>query len=439
MQNEGFLSYEELFEKYQVLVTENSNLKEEIEILKARLGTVESCIPADEITVIKTDRDLNGKQPANGVSCSAISIRSGPADKIKLFMSLFKGRDDVYAKRWESKIKNDAGYSPVCLNEWKHGLCHKPKGTCAACTHKAYAALVEEVIYDHLDGKMVAGIYPMLLDETCLFLAIDFDEGEWQKDISALRDVCADFAIPLAVERSRSGNGGHAWFFFEKPITAILARRFGTSLLTHTMSKRHEIVFKSYDRFFPSQDTMPHGGLGNLIALPLQKAARKAKNSEFIDGNFEPYADQWAYLGAIKKLSEDELTMLISSLCQGSELGVLKIDEEEAPKPWETVKVTLTKADFPCEIEVVKANMLFIPKAGITQRALNRLKRLAAFKNPEFYKAQAMRMPTYDKPRIICCADDLSEYLCLPRGCEQELRAVLAEQGIKVNCLDKTK
>lgn len=109
MQNKGFLSYEELFEKYQVLVTENSNLKEEIEILKSRLGTVESCIPADEISVIKTDRDLNGKQPVNGVSCSAISIRSGTADKIKLFMSLFKGRDDVYAKRWESKLKNDAG------------------------------------------------------------------------------------------------------------------------------------------------------------------------------------------------------------------------------------------------------------------------------------------------------------------------------------------
>lgn len=279
----------------------------------------------------------------------------------------------------------------------------------------------------------------MRLDETCWFLAVDFDDGEWQKDISALRSVCAEFAIPVAVERSRSGNGGHAWFFFEEPISASLARKFGTSLLTYAMSKRHEITFKSYDRFFPSQDTMPKGGLGNLIALPLQKEARKGKNSEFIDGNSDPYADQWAFLGAIQRLSEDAVRGFTLRLCQGNELGVLKIDEEDPQqKPWETGKVKLLKTDFPREIEIVKANMLFVRKSGISQRALNRLKRLAAFKNPEFYKAQVMRMPTYDKPRIICCADDTAEYLCLPRGCEEDLRSVFAEQGIDVNWEDKT-
>ena len=125
-------------------------------------------------------------------------------------MSLFKGRDDVYAKRWESKQKEKLGYSPSCLNEWRSGVCAKPKGTCAGCTHKAYAALDEKVIQDHLLGKVVAGIYPMRLDETCWFLAVDFDDGEWQKDTSALSEVCAEFAIPVAVERSRSGNGAQA-------------------------------------------------------------------------------------------------------------------------------------------------------------------------------------------------------------------------------------
>jgi len=182
---------------------------------------------------------------------------------------------------------------------------------------------------------------------------------------------------------------------------------------------------------------MPKGGLGNLIALPLQKEARKAKNSEFIDRSFEAYPDQWAFLDTIRTLSEDDVITLTLKLGQGNELGVLKRDEDE-PKPWETPKVKLLKTDFPREIEIVKSNMLFVPKADISERALNQLKRLAAFKNPEFYKNQAMRMPTYGKPRIICCAEDTAEYLCLPRGCEQDLRAVFAEQAVAVNCLDKT-
>ncbi len=278
----------------------------------------------------------------------------------------------------------------------------------------------------------------MLADETCWFLAIDFDDGEWQKDISVLWEVCAEFDIPVCVERSRSGNGSHAWLFFAEPVPASLARKFGTSLLTYTMQNRHLITFKSYDRFFPCQDTLPKGGLGNLIALPLQKEARKNKNSEFIDQNFEPYPDQWAFLGTIRTITEDEVITFTVKLSQGNELGVLKRDEEETQKPWETIKVKLLKTDFPREIEIVKANMLFIPKAGISERALNKLQRLAAFSNPEFYKNQAMRLSTYGIPRVICCAEDTAAYLCLPRGCEQELRAVFSGQGVDVTCLDKT-
>ena len=278
----------------------------------------------------------------------------------------------------------------------------------------------------------------MLRDETCWFLAIDFDGMGWQKDITALRDVCFEFTIPLAVERSRSGNGAHAWLFFEEPMLATLARKFGTALLTYTMSKRHEITFKSYDRFFPNQDTMPKGGLGNLIALPLQKAARKNNNSEFIDDTFNSYKDQWAYLGALRKLTGDDVASLTSRLCTGNELGVLKQDDEEGLKPWETHKVKLVHSDFPKEIEIVTANMLYVPKTGISQRALNQVKRLAAFKNPEFYKAQAMRMSTYGKDRVICCADETEEYLCLPRGSKTDLNTFLEGHGIDVQYLDKT-
>jgi hypothetical protein len=147
-----------------------------------------------------------------------------------------------------------------------------------------------------LRGNLVAGIYPLRQDETCHFLAIDFDKDDWQKDVSTLRDVCAAFAVPVAIERSRSGHGAHAWFFFAAPITASLARKFGSALLTYAMSERHEIKFKSYDRLFPNQDTMPKGGFGNLIALPLQKAARENGNSVFIDERFHPYEDQWGFL-----------------------------------------------------------------------------------------------------------------------------------------------
>ncbi|SDF67143.1 TOTE conflict system archaeo-eukaryotic primase domain-containing protein [Sporomusa acidovorans] len=199
-------------------------------------------------------------------------------------------------------------------------MCRKPAESCGRCPNKAYAALDEETIDDHLRGRgnFVAGIYPLLPDETCCFLAIDFDEGDWQKDVGALRDICREFSIPVAIERSRSGNGSHAWFFFKQPIPAATARRFGTALLTHSMSKRHEITFKSYDRLFPNQDTMPKGGLGNLIALPLQREPRSVNNSEFIDENYKSYEDQWAFLASLSRLSEDDIILFTTKLCNAT-------------------------------------------------------------------------------------------------------------------------
>ncbi len=428
------MDFKVLFEKYQSLLIENNNLKKEIKSLKAQLGIVKPHVVPDEIFECKSTQESADKAFSN------INNNSDSKEKIKLFISLFKGRNDVYAKRWKNLKKGTSGYSPFCLNEWKYGLCGKPQKRCSDCSNKAYAGLDEKVIDSHLRGynNFVAGIYPLCLDETCCFLAIDFDEEEWQKDIQVLREVCLEFNIPVAVERSRSGKGAHAWIFFENPISAILARKLGSALLTYSMSKRHEITFKSYDRFFPNQDTMPKGGLGNLIALPLQKAARNEENSVFIDDNFKAFNDQWTFLANIQKLSSDDVEILVSKLCHGNELGVLKKDDEEPQKPWETSKIKLSKNDFPQNIEIVKANMLFVPKNDISQRALNHLKRLAAFKNPDFYKAQTMRMSAKKFPRIISCSDETMEYLCLPRGCETDLEAVFEETGIDVHLVDKT-
>ena len=268
---------------------------------------------------------------------------------------------------------------------------------------------------------------------------MDFDKAGWQDDIKTVREICAEFNIPVAVERSQSGNGGHLWFFFENRSPVVVARKFGASLLTFSMNRRHEIPFKTYDRMFPSQDTMPKRGFGNLIALPFQKSARKNNNSEFINENFESYSDQWAFLSSIQKISEERIIDLTKQFCHGHELGVLKIDEEEKQKPWETHHpLRLNRTDFPKQIDIVKANMLFIPKSNISQRALNRLKRLASFKNPMFYKHQAMRLSTYGHPPIISCADETTEYLCLPRGCETDLFTELEQYGVDVHLIDKT-
>ena len=387
------MTYEELLEKYQALLLENASLKETIENLNTKLGVSEHrAIPCESSNNVYVDSlfptpntfpEVSNRVSEGETLQSNVNGRSDPKDKIALFMSLFKGRDDVFAKRYESKKKGTNGYLPFCLNEWKSELCRKPKGKCTDCANKSYACLNEKVIDNHLRGlgNLVAGIYPLCLDETCYFLAIDFDDGEWQKDISQFREVCSEFELPIAIERSRSGNGAHAWIFFESPIAATLARKLGSALLTYAMNKRHEITFKSYDRFFPNQDTMPRGGLGNLIALPLQKAARSENNSVFIDANFEPFNDQWGFMATIQKLSEDDVIMLISKLCNGNELGILKRDDQEEPqKPWETKNtVKLSENDFPQTIKIVKATMLFILKNRHFSSSLKSFKTVGGF------------------------------------------------------------
>jgi superfamily II DNA or RNA helicase len=372
--------------------------------------------------------------------------------KIKIFMHLFQGRTNVFPKRWDNPKTGKSGYAPACFNEWVRGICNKPTIKCSDCPNQAFIPLNETIIRKHLGGEdhngskrdYTVGIYPMLADDRCLFLAADFDKKDWQNDVKAFIETCRNKNIPYAVERSRSGNGAHVWIFFEDPIPAFEARRLGAAVITETMEDHPEIGLDSYDRFFPNQDTMPSGGFGNLIALPLQMTPRKQNNSVFLNNDFEPYADQWEFLSSINKMSVTAVRQIVDEASRnGNVLGIrIPVNDEEEDKPWDT-KPSRKQADFPIglilpkTILLVLSNQIFIEKKSLPPALINRLIRLAAFQNPEFYAAQAMRLSTFGKPRIIACAENFDLYIGLPRGCLEECLELLQGLGIGVSIDDR--
>lgn len=406
-------------------------------------------LDADRQTLLDSLHDLRQQ-------LSAIDAASSPAQetstlsstaKITLFRSLFKGREDVYPKLWVSKSGDRKGYMPACANDGSYSLCGKrkfPRVKCGDCNHQAYLPVSDEVVRDHLQGKQTVGVYPLLPDDTCRFLAVDFDKTTWQEDVAAFRETCSSLDIPVAVERSRSGNGAHVWFFFTEPVMAAVARIMGCYLITETMSRRHQLSMESYDRLFPSQDTMPRGGLGNLIALPLQGEPRKQGNSVFVDEFFTPYADQWGYLSSAKRLSSLEVqTIADKAMRRGQVIGLkLPSDHDKDQAPWERppsgrLPEQRIKGKLPRKITAVLAQRIFVEKKYLPSELLNRIKRLAAFQNPEFYKKQKMRLSTHNTPRVIACFEETPKHIGLPRGCRDALEALLKEQGIQLKVDDK--
>ena len=370
--------------------------------------------------------------------------QSSPEAKIALFRALFRGRDDVHPRRFESCRTGMSGYQPACANEWIRDLCEKPRVKCAQCAHRRFLPVTDDVIRWHLSGQdddgqeFVMGVYAMLLDETCFFLAIDFDKAHWRDDVAAVLETCRNMDLPVALERSRSGNGGHVWFFFDEAIPAALARKLGCHVLTETMERRPEIGLDSYDRFFLNQDTLPQGGFGNLIALPLQHRPRGDGNTVFLDEQFVPYADQWAFLSQISRLGQRQIEDVVHRAeGKGRVIGVrLALPDERDMAPWaeppsrRRKEIPITEP-LPANLELTLGDGIYVTKTALPAALRNRLLRLAAFQNPEFYKAQAMRLPIYDKPRIIACAEEYANHICLPRGCLDELRQLLSRLKIK--------
>lgn len=371
-----------------------------------------------------------------------ICTHSSTQEKIECFLSMFRGREELYARRYYSTKTGKSGYTPVCKNEWVQGLCDKRRYKCADCPNRAFVSLNYEAVKAHLRGndplcRDVAAIYPMCEDNTTWLLAADFDEANWQADVAAFRKCCTVLGLTPAVERSRSGNGAHVWIFFSEPVSAADARRLGSGLLTWTIACRHELSFASYDRLFPTQDTVPKGGFGNLIALPFQGQAQKAGNTLFVDEQFVPYPDQWAFLSTLPKVTPEQLTGLLTTLCQDGDVGALA-ETAEKPVPWQRKRAQrLDRSDFPLQVTLTLSNLIYLDKAGFSQAALNMLKRLAAFPNPEFRAKQAMRLPVYGTPRILDCGYEDDAYIGLPRGCQDTLMELLEQYNVPIATEDK--
>lgn len=378
-----------------------------------------------------------------------VTNSSPSRDKVDLFRRLFAGRPDVFPVRWENRKTGRSGYSPACANEWVKGICGKPKVKCGECPHQKFIPPNENVVEKHLrgdDGRgrdFVAGVYPLLPGDTCWFLAADFDKASWAEDANALLETCRGKGVPAALERSRSGNGGHVWIFFSESVSARLARQLGSVLITETMERRPEIGFASYDRLFPNQDTMPIGGFGNLIALPLQNTARKVGNSVFVDADMQPHDDQWAFLSSLPRMTMAAVTDLVEAAeHSGRVLGVrIPVEDEQADEPWKmspSRRTIPTRLDVPIPqtIKVTVADQIYIDQSDLPSAMIAQLARLAAFQNPEFYRAQAMRLPTFGKPRIVSCAELHPRHIALPRGCFDEVAGLLADHGAKVELED---
>ena len=347
--------------------------------------------------------------------------------RVALFASLFRGRPDLFATRWESRTQiGRSGWAPKCANEWRPGVCEKPRVKCAACAHRAFVALSEAQVRSHLEGRQTIGIYPLLADETCWLVAVDLDGPTWREDAGALREVAREADVPVLVERSQSGQGAHVWVLFAQPVAARVARAIGSWLLTQAMSRR-SISIGSYDRLFPNQDTMPTGGFGNLIALPLQHARRPDGYTVFLDERLEPHPDQWTYLAGVDRLDPDRAQLLANDAERaGGTLGLRHWSETRSAS---VARSLTSEPAAPSTVTAQLSGCVEIDVTALSAGLCDRLRRTAAFPNPVFFERERARLSTHKTPRVISCHQDAGDRLRLPRGCLDAVREELDAAG----------
>ena len=347
----------------------------------------------------------------------AVDRRSSPDDKIGLFRSLFAGRDDVYAVRWQNDRSQKSGWSPAVVGGWANSK--RPD--------REYEPLTDAVIERHLAGEISAGLYPLHRNDRCRLLACDFDGGSWALDALAYLDACRDAGLPAVLERSRSGDGGHVWVFFSGQVPAADARKVGAAMLRRAMASRVEIDLSSYDRLFPSQDVMPKGSFGNLIALPLQGGCRKRGTTVFLDPtSLEPYDDQWAFLSAVP-LASPEAVAAIAESVRPVPVGSEAVDWEQARD----------RHPAPPVVHATRAGMLSIERIGLPAWLIAQLKHMASLHNPKFYENERLRLSNHATPRLIRCYVEELDRLCVPRGLLDAARRVIESAGSRFELDDQ--
>ena len=396
-------------------------------------------IKVKELEIKKLQLEIDKlKKQFNEITTNSSEDISSREDSVKIFMNYFKGRNDVYP--YLSIDKNNPNikyYIPACANEWKNGVCNKTMGKkCKNCQYRENKPISKETIYKHMYENYPIGIYPLLENDTCFFLSLDFDDKDSKKDIKsdvlAFASVCDKYEVPIAIERSRSSNGIHIWMFFDTNIKARTARKLGSLLLSKTMEISN-ISISSFDRMFPNQDTLPKGGYGNLIALPFQNEPSKYGNTLFIDRNFILIKNQMQYLSSIHKLTEIEVFEKIKQLSNET----IDISHEIIDMQNEVKLKSKNNIDYPKSIEVILKDMVYIDKANLDGVVKNSFRRLATFANPEFYKKQKLRMSVYNVPMVIDCSKEDEKYLKLPRGTYNYLESLCNVNNIEIISKDE--
>lgn len=433
---------EQLQSKIRILENENRLLKKRL--CEAGISYV------DELSDHNAQQ-IEAYDPDQGARIKRFQV----TDKIAndFFMMFCRGRKDVYSLRYMNPKTGRIGYYTQCFNRWDRG-CHiqKKDGVrCKDCEMKAYKPITLPLIKAHMigadpNGNDVVAIYPMLENNLCQLLVFDFDnhaigaeqkdhanvDDSWKEEINSLRRICKNLGIDAVTERSMSGRGAHLWIFFKEMIPARLARRFGFALLEKGAESVNLKSFKYYDRMLPSQDALPKGGLGNVIALPLQGMALKAGNSAFVDENWNAYEDQLKILAGVKRLTRQDLEDYLSLWY--SESNISEVEDDDTP--WDK-SYKIDTDGIKDIVHIVLSDRIYIDSSGMSNKVKRQLRRMATFSNRQYFQNQAMDMPNYDESRFIYLGNDEGKYIVLPRGLREEILKNFDAAGIKYDIEDK--
>jgi len=439
-------------QQIEILKAELSGYQHENQVLKEILE--EAGVPYKDRLEFCKSSGKEEYEPNQGARIKPLQITDNTAN---YFFQKFWGRQDVYDLRTTNVKTGKTGYYTQCFNFWCDG-CHKKKRdgvACKDCEFRAYKPLTKEIVLAHLIGRHPLGndvlaVYPMLENNTCRFLVFDFDnhtqdtevsdsanvDDTWKEEVDALRKICGLLGIDSLTERSRSGRGAHIWIFFEKPIPAKTARQFGFTLLEKGAESVNLKSFTYYDRMIPTQDVLPEGGLGNVVALPLQGQALKHGNSAFVDENWNAYPDQLSELWKVKRLSPEFVEQCIEKWQEMNPFREVDSDSKERIKPWESGNRFVSQ-DINGIVQITLSNMVYIDAQNLRPRIQNQIRRMAAFSNPVFYRNQAIGISNYEESRYIYLGKDENGYICIPRGLEESLIEKLQAAKIRYEIDDK--